>query len=86
MSEPDITDTGAPAPPWRHRDEHHRHFFQRLSGRTPLRTKLITAVLGLVIIALAVISVASVYMLHGFAIYYVMKQTPYVPGLLRIGG
>jgi peptidoglycan/LPS O-acetylase OafA/YrhL len=26
----------------------------------------------------------SVYMLHGFAIYYVMKQTPYVPGLLRI--
>jgi two-component system, OmpR family, sensor kinase len=66
MSEPDITDTGAPAPPWRHRDEHHRHFFQRLSGRTPLRTKLITAVLGLVIIALAVISVASVYMLHGY--------------------
>jgi two-component system, OmpR family, sensor kinase len=39
---------------------------RRLSGRTPLRTKLITALLGLVIIALAVISVASVYMLHGY--------------------
>jgi two-component system OmpR family sensor kinase len=66
MSEPEIVDTEAPAPPWRHRDEHRQHFFQRLSDRTPLRTKLITAVLGLVIIALSVISVASVYMLHGY--------------------
>src|SRR3984957_12917903 len=39
---------------------------RRLSDRTPLRTKLITAVLGLVIMALAAISVASVYMLHGY--------------------
>jgi two-component system, OmpR family, sensor kinase len=39
---------------------------RRLSDRTPLRTKLITAVLGLVIMALAAISVASVYMLRGY--------------------
>jgi hypothetical protein len=39
---------------------------RRLSDRTPLRTKLITAVLALVIMALAAISVASVYMLHGY--------------------
>jgi two-component system, OmpR family, sensor kinase len=66
MSEPEVVDTGAPSPPWRHRDQRHRHFLQRLSDRTPLRTKLITAVLGLVIVALSVISVASVYMLHGY--------------------
>ena len=66
MSGPDVVDTEAPSPPWRHRDERGRHFYQRLSDRTPLRTKLITAVLGLVIIALSVISVASVYMLHGY--------------------
>jgi two-component system, OmpR family, sensor kinase len=66
MSGPDVVDTEAPNPPWRHRDERRRHFFQRLSDRTPLRTKLITAVLVLVIIALSVISVASVYMLHGY--------------------
>ncbi len=40
--------------------------FQRLSERTPLRTKLITAVLLLVIMALAAISIASVYMLRGY--------------------
>jgi two-component system, OmpR family, sensor kinase len=39
---------------------------RRLSQRTPLRTKLITAVLGLVILALAAISIASVYMLRGY--------------------
>src|SRR3984957_18420850 len=39
---------------------------RRLSDRTPLRTKLITAVLGLVIMALAAISIASVYMLRGY--------------------
>ena len=66
MSGPDVVDTETPSPPWRHRDERGRHFFQRLSDRTPLRTKLITAVLALVIIALAVISVAGLYMLHGY--------------------
>jgi two-component system, OmpR family, sensor kinase len=66
MSGPDVVDTETPNPPWRPRDERGRHFFQRLSDRTPLRTKLITALLALVIAALAVISVASVYMLHGY--------------------
>jgi two-component system, OmpR family, sensor kinase len=61
MSGPDIVDTEAPTPPWRPRDERGRHFFQRLSDRTPLRTKLIVAVLGLVIMALAAIGVASTY-------------------------
>jgi two-component system OmpR family sensor kinase len=37
---------------------------KRLSDRTSLRTKLITALLGLVIMALAVISVASIYMVR----------------------
>ena len=60
MSGPDGVDTETPTPPWRHRDERGRHLLQRLSDRTPLRTKLITAVLALVIVALAVISVASV--------------------------
>jgi two-component system, OmpR family, sensor kinase len=41
-------------------------FLRRLSDRTPLRTKLITAVLGLVIIALAAIGVASTYKLHTY--------------------
>jgi len=40
--------------------------FKQLSDRTPLRTKLITAVLALVIMALAAISVASTYMLRGY--------------------
>jgi two-component system OmpR family sensor kinase len=39
---------------------------KRLSDRTPLRTKLITAVLVLVIMALAAIGVASVYMLRSY--------------------
>jgi two-component system, OmpR family, sensor kinase len=39
---------------------------RRLNSRTPLRTKLITAVLGLVIMAIAAISIASVYMLRGY--------------------
>jgi two-component system OmpR family sensor kinase len=60
MSGPDVVDTEAPDPPWRHRDERRRHLLQRLSDRTPLRTKLITAVLALVVMALAVISVVSV--------------------------
>ena len=60
MSGPDVVDTAAPRPPWRHRDERGRHLLQRISDRTPLRTKLITSVLALVIMALAVISVVSV--------------------------
>jgi two-component system, OmpR family, sensor kinase len=39
---------------------------KRLSDRTPLRTKLITAVLALVILALAAISIASVAMLRDY--------------------
>jgi two-component system, OmpR family, sensor kinase len=68
MSGPDVVDTEAPSPPWRHRDDRGRHFLQRLSDRTPLRTKLITAVLALVIMALAVISAASIYMVRGHLI------------------
>jgi len=43
-----------------------RRAIRRLSERTPLRVKLITAVLALVIIALGAISVASVYVLHSY--------------------
>jgi two-component system OmpR family sensor kinase len=39
---------------------------RRLSERTPLRVKLITAVLALVIVALGAIGVASVYVLHSY--------------------
>jgi len=39
---------------------------KRLSDRTPLRTKLITAVLVLVIMALAAISFTSVYVLRSY--------------------
>ncbi len=39
---------------------------RRLSDRTPLRTKLITAVLVLVIMALAAISFTSVYVLRSY--------------------
>jgi two-component system OmpR family sensor kinase len=60
MSGPDVVDTETPDPPWRLRDERGRHLLQRISDRTPLRTKLITALLALVIMALAVISVVSV--------------------------
>ena len=40
--------------------------FKQLSDRTPLRTKLITAVLALVIMALAAISIASVFVLRSY--------------------
>jgi two-component system, OmpR family, sensor kinase len=43
-------------------------FLRQLSDRMPLRTKLITAVLGLVIIALAAISIASTVMLRSYVI------------------
>jgi two-component system OmpR family sensor kinase len=68
MSGPDVVDTEAPNPPWRHRDERRRHLLQRISDRTPLRTKLITALLALVIVALSVISAASIYMVRGHLI------------------
>jgi hypothetical protein len=43
-----------------------QHAIRRLSERTPLRVKLITAVLALVTIALGAIGVASVYVLHSY--------------------
>ena len=60
MSEPEILHPQAPDPPWRHRSERRRNIVQRVSDRTPLRTKLIAALLALVAIALVVISVVSV--------------------------
>ena len=62
----DHLDTEPPGPPWRPRDERRGQFLRSISARTPLRTKLITAVLLLVILALAAISVASVTMLRGY--------------------
>jgi two-component system OmpR family sensor kinase len=58
-----MVDAGVPAPPVRTRARPFQAF-RSLSDRTPLRTKLITAVLALVIMALAAISVASVYMVR----------------------
>jgi two-component system, OmpR family, sensor kinase len=46
----------------------HWSKLRQLSSRTPLRTKLITAVLVLVIMALAAISVASTYMLRSYLV------------------
>ena len=43
-----------------------RRAIHRLSERTPLRVKLITAMLALVTIALGAIGVASVYVLHSY--------------------
>jgi two-component system OmpR family sensor kinase len=62
----DHLDTDHQDPPWRPRDERRGQFLRSISARTPLRTKLITAVLLLVILALAAISVASVTMLRGY--------------------
>jgi two-component system, OmpR family, sensor kinase len=66
MSDAVILDPEAPDPPWRHGSEGEmsrarRGAFRRLTNRTPLRTKLIVALLGLVIMALAAIGVASTY-------------------------
>jgi two-component system, OmpR family, sensor kinase len=60
-----MVEAGVPAPPGRTRA---RPFagLRRLSDRTPLRTKLISAVLVLVIMALVAISIASVYMLRDY--------------------
>ncbi len=65
MSGPDILDKEAPDPPWRPRSDTDsrpkRGALRRLSERTPLRTKLVVALLCLVIMALAAIGVASTY-------------------------
>src|SRR5580698_11344103 len=66
MTAADAAGTGPPAPHPELAQERRRGFLLRLSDRTPLRTKLITALLALVIMALAAISVASVYMLRGY--------------------
>src|ERR1700722_12443845 len=65
MSGTDILDTEAPEAPGHHQGERYR-LLRRLSERTPLRTKLISAVLLLVIVALAVISFTSSYVLRSY--------------------
>ena len=68
MSGTDILDTEAPEtpePPGHQQGERFR-LLRRLSERTPLRTKLITAVLLLVIVALTVISFTSTYVLRSY--------------------
>ena len=60
-----MIEAGAPASrkstrPW--------HAMRQISDRTPLRTKLITAVLVLVAIAVAAISVATTYMVRAYLI------------------
>ena len=46
----------------------------RLPGRTPLRVKMITALLALVIIALAIISVASLTVFRNYQIQQANQQ------------
>jgi two-component system OmpR family sensor kinase len=60
-------ESGLPKKPG-HRKERRRASggFKQLSDRTPLRVKLITAMLALVIMALAAISVASVFVLRSY--------------------
>ncbi len=67
MPDPDILNEAAtpPPPPSRRGNQRFRRL-RNLSDRTSLRTKLITALLGLVIIAIAAISVASVVMLRSY--------------------
>jgi two-component system OmpR family sensor kinase len=55
-----------PEPPWRPREHKPLRAFRRLSDSTPLRTKLIAAVLVLVVAALAAISVTSVTVLRSY--------------------
>jgi two-component system OmpR family sensor kinase len=64
MSEADMLDAEVPPPPKRHRERFG--YLRRVSDRTPLRTKLITAVLALVLVALAAISVTSVVVLRTY--------------------
>src|SRR6266567_9525529 len=68
MSEADILRQAAPPPPPPPGRRGNGRFrtLRSLSDRTSLRTKLITALLGLVIIAIAAISVASVVMLRSY--------------------
>src|ERR1017187_9110232 len=47
---------------------------RRMSGRTPLRVKMITALLALVIIALAIISVASLTVFRNYQIQRANQQ------------
>jgi two-component system, OmpR family, sensor kinase len=69
---PDEPDIVSSSPPPRPPGHHHRRARSRslplreLSERTSLRTKLITAVLALVIAALAAISVTSVWVLRNY--------------------
>jgi two-component system, OmpR family, sensor kinase len=66
--EPEIFDSHLydPAPPPPGRSGPRLSSFRNLSSRTPLRTKLITAVLALVFVALAAISVTSVTVLRNY--------------------
>lgn len=68
MAGQDVLEGGPPAPPGHRRPSRLGRVrgLKRLSDRTPLRTKLITAVLALVIMALAAISVASVIVLQSY--------------------
>jgi hypothetical protein len=75
VTDPDPIGAQAPDPPWRHRDERRRNILLRLSDRTPLRTKLITAVLVLVIMALAVTTVVSfIIVRHDFYMKKIKKD------------
>ena len=47
---------------------------RRLPGRTPLRVKMITALLALVIMALAIISVASLTVFRNYQIQRANQQ------------
>jgi two-component system OmpR family sensor kinase len=67
MSEADMVATGAASQrPGSVRGAQRRDALRQLSHRTSLRTKLITAVLGLVIVALAAISFTSVSLLSSY--------------------
>ncbi|HEX3957024.1 MAG TPA: HAMP domain-containing sensor histidine kinase [Trebonia sp.] len=87
--EPEITssrvDPAPPRPPGHPRAR--LRSLRRLSERTPLRTKLITAVLALVIAALAVISIASVLILRPYL--YTQRDSDLqleLTHMLRYGG
>ena len=47
---------------------------RRLSGRAPLRVKMITALLALVIVALAIISVASLTVFRNYQVQRANQQ------------
>ena len=62
----DYIESGPPEPPRPIRGERRWRLFRGISDRTPLRTKLIAAVLVLVIMALAAISVTSDVVLNSY--------------------